>query len=68
MESTSEPGRIHMSKAAAELVGEQAPELRTFITPRAEPVQVKGKGTMSTYWLNTGDLKLDPIREVTQLL
>lgn len=51
MESTSEPGRIHMSKVAAQMLAHQAPELRTLIEPRAGGVEVKGKGIMATCWL-----------------
>lgn len=54
MESTGEGGKIHMSKAAALLICEQDPSMRTFVQPRGEPIKVKGKGTMSTYWLRRG--------------
>ena len=49
MESTSQVGRIHCSEAAADLLKKQSPS--TFLlTPRG-PIEVKGKGTMQTYWV-----------------
>jgi len=47
MESNSEAGRIHISEAFAKSI-EQNPEF--FIIPRGE-INIKGKGTMNTYWL-----------------
>jgi class 3 adenylate cyclase len=44
MESTSEPGKIHVSEALAKALNE------ADIVPRGE-IEVKGKGLMRTYWL-----------------
>jgi class 3 adenylate cyclase len=48
MESTSEPGRIHISEALAKELNEALNE--AHIVPRGT-VDVKGKGRMQTYWL-----------------
>jgi len=50
MESNSLPGCIHCSDRAAALLKIQAPDLP--IAYRGE-INVKGKGEMSTYWVNT---------------
>lgn len=49
MESTSEEGRVHCSKHAAELLMRQAPEMPVQL--RGDTV-VKGRGTMTTFWVN----------------
>ncbi len=49
MESTSEPGRIQVSEAFANSLGPHAP---MPLTPRGE-IEVKGKGLMQTYWLES---------------
>ena len=49
MESTSEPGRIHVSEACAAQITADSP-IPVRLTPRGE-VDVKGKGLMTTYWL-----------------
>lgn len=49
MESTSRKNRIQCSKAAARLLAQQAPELRLKSRGR---IKVKGKGEMSTFWVN----------------
>jgi class 3 adenylate cyclase len=49
IESTGEPGRIHMSQETADLIikgGKQA-----WVQRRAQQVTAKGKGTMQTFWL-----------------
>jgi class 3 adenylate cyclase len=49
IESTGEPGRIHISQETADLIikgGKQA-----WVQRRAQLVTAKGKGTMQTYWL-----------------
>ena len=51
MESSSAPGHVQCSAAAAVLIASQAPEL--VITPRAGGVEVKGKGHMQTFWVGT---------------
>ena len=48
MESNSEEFRVHCSEAAARLVAEQDPAIK--LCPRGE-IPIKGKGTMSTYWV-----------------
>nr|WP_255216704.1 adenylate/guanylate cyclase domain-containing protein [Pseudenhygromyxa sp. WMMC2535] len=45
MESHGQPGRIHVSAAMAEALGE-----RFELHPRGE-VEIKGKGKMQTFWL-----------------
>ena len=49
MESTSLPGRIQCSPAAAALIALQDPFVS--LAARGEPVDVKGKGRMHTYWV-----------------
>jgi hypothetical protein len=48
MESSSEIGRVHLSKAAAELIQEQTDEL---VLESRGRINIKGKGKMHTYWL-----------------
>lgn len=47
MESHSEPGRIHISETFAKSI-EHYPEFK--LIPRGE-INIKGKGTMNTFWL-----------------
>ena len=49
MESNSQPSRIHCSETAANLLQEQAPQIKLF--PRGS-IAVKGKGDMNTFWVN----------------
>mmetsp|Transcript_51963 Transcript_51963/g.108521 ORF Transcript_51963/g.108521 Transcript_51963/m.108521 type:complete len:1378 (-) Transcript_51963:103-4236(-) len=49
MESNSVEGRIHCSDRAAAILSEQAPSMQ--LEPRGF-IEVKGKGKMSTFWLN----------------
>ncbi|CAB9505497.1 activated protein kinase catalytic subunit alpha-1 [Seminavis robusta] len=51
MESNSEVNRIHCSRAAAQLLHTQCPDLP--LTSRGK-ISVKGKGKMHTYWVNEG--------------
>jgi class 3 adenylate cyclase len=47
MESHGEPGRIQISEATYQLISDD------FVcTPRG-PVEVKGKGTLETWWLDS---------------
>ncbi len=48
MESTGEPGRVHVSEAFAVALG-------AGVTPRGE-IEIKGKGLMKTYWLDIADV------------
>ena len=48
MESNSASDRIHCSNVSAKLLREQAPE---FPIRRRGKIAVKGKGSMTTYWL-----------------
>merc|ERR1712003_333756 len=48
MESNSESGRIHCSKASADLLRLQDPKIR--LVSRGK-IDVKGKGLMSTFWI-----------------
>lgn len=57
MESTGETNRVHVSGAFADLVNRAqrgAPEY-TLLT--RDPVEVKGKGRMLTYWLDVPNLE-----------
>merc|ERR1711881_157660 len=56
MESNSEKGRVHLSKAAADLVKEQDPNLH--LVSRGK-VNIKGKGQMHTYWLAPDGVELE---------
>ena len=49
MESTSEPGKIQISEAVARYLTSHS---SFHLTERGE-VNVKGKGTMTTYWLES---------------
>lgn len=49
MESNSEAGRIHCSKASAKLLMSQAPEIKVRLRGETE---IKGKGVMTTYWVH----------------
>ena len=53
MESTSIAGKIQLSPLAAELVREQAEDLRRKVHLREDIQDIKGKGKMLTYWLVT---------------
>jgi class 3 adenylate cyclase len=46
MESHGEPGRIQISQATHELIADD------FATTPRGPIEVKGKGTLNTYWLD----------------
>ena len=50
MESTSEPGRIHASEAFANVLRSSSDPAHYILIPRGE-VEIKGKGAMTTYWL-----------------
>ena len=51
MESSGEGGRIHVSETFAQLLaGADTATIQHSLIPRGE-VEVKGKGTMRTYWL-----------------
>ncbi len=52
MESTGEPGRIHVSEAFADAL-RSAPYHNFTLTERGT-IDVKGKGAMKTYWLEGG--------------
>ena len=52
MESSSRPGRVQCSAAAAALIARQAPG--AALEPRAGGVHIKGKGHMPTFWLGPG--------------
>jgi class 3 adenylate cyclase len=52
MESNSEAGRIHISEEFAKSI-ESFPEFS--LIPRGE-INIKGKGTMKTFWLEKGKI------------
>lgn len=58
MESSSLQNRIQMSKATAQLLVRQAPDLRKCVTRRSGQQAIKGKGFMRTYWLHTRPVSL----------
>ena len=51
MESTSQPGSVHISSATARLLMMEAPLLRAQVQRRPGYLNVKGKGPMQTWWL-----------------
>jgi len=52
-ESSGKPGRIHISKETATLISHAGHD--DWIRPRVNKVQMKGKGTLPTWWVNTGE-------------
>merc|ERR1712216_59387 len=52
METYSEPNMIHLSTSAATELQRQAPYMK--LTPRGW-IEIKGKGRMSTYWLEVDE-------------
>jgi adenylate cyclase len=54
MESTSEPGKIHISEVLNEALTQALSEAlsKAHIVPRGE-MEIKGKGMMKTYWLES---------------
>ena len=50
MESNGLPGKIQASQATAELI--IAAGKGSWVTKRQEGVKAKGKGLMTTYWVN----------------
>jgi adenylate cyclase len=50
LEGTSEPGRIHVSEAFATVLRSVSDPAPYTLTPRGM-VEIKGKGAMTTYWL-----------------
>ncbi|XP_034654604.1 atrial natriuretic peptide receptor 1 [Drosophila subobscura] len=49
MESTGQPGKIHVSSATKAILD----KFGTFQMEQRGDVELKGKGTMTTYWLNS---------------
>lgn len=58
MESHSEPGRIHCSRASYKLLRNQMPQVPVA---KRGPIVVKGKGVMETYWVNEEEDEEDEI-------
>jgi class 3 adenylate cyclase len=50
MESTAEPGRIHVTDRIAEVLSRDGDGSRVRLVPRGD-VEIKGKGTLRTFWL-----------------
>jgi class 3 adenylate cyclase len=50
IETTGEPNHIHISTDTAKQIMNAGKE--HWMTPRADKVVAKGKGEMTTYWLN----------------
>jgi class 3 adenylate cyclase len=53
MESTGKPERIQVSPDTAELLRDEGME--SWLVPRKDLVEVKGKGALSTFWLIPND-------------
>jgi class 3 adenylate cyclase len=51
MESNGAPGRIHISQKTADLL--IAAGKTAWITQREDMIEAKGKGEMTTYWINS---------------
>lgn len=51
IESTSQPGAIHLSKETAECLIKAG--RGSWLIKRSDLVEAKGKGKMETYWINT---------------
>jgi hypothetical protein len=49
--SSGSPGKIHVSEATAKLLSQNGKG--SWVTQRTEMVNVKGKGSIQTFWLNT---------------
>jgi len=49
MESTGQPGKIHVSSATKAILD----KFGTFQMEQRGDVELKGKGTVTTYWLNS---------------
>lgn len=50
MESNGEPGKIHISGATASIL-QNDPSCKFIVAERGE-IQIKGKGAMTTYWID----------------
>mmetsp|Transcript_22853 Transcript_22853/g.40192 ORF Transcript_22853/g.40192 Transcript_22853/m.40192 type:complete len:285 (+) Transcript_22853:1333-2187(+) len=61
MESNSVEGRVHCSAASAQLLATQAPDIP--IVTRGK-IKVKGKGVMTTYWINKKSEPSPPVETV----
>jgi len=57
IEDNSLPGRIHCTTATAELLKQQAPSIPVKLRGM---IDIKGKGRMTTYWLGSENLSIDP--------
>jgi hypothetical protein len=55
MESNGEKGRIHISKATAELLMQA--KRGHWLEKRKDPIHAKGKGLMETYWIRRSTAK-----------
>lgn len=63
MESNGEPGKIHVSSATAdELVLHGCQD---WLSERENPIDAKGKGLMTTYWVNVANAKSTTTRSTT---
>lgn len=60
MEGTGRGNCIQVSAATAELLKKFGRE--KWLIPRADLVEVKGRGEVQTYWLTTGSISADEVR------
>lgn len=56
METTGETNRVHVSGAFADLLNRAQRGAPEFTLQTRDPVEVKGKGRMQTFWLDVPDL------------
>ena len=68
MESNSSPGKIHCSQSTADLVS--AAGKSHWLTQRPDKIVAKGKGEMTTYWVNlnksrTGSMEFSSHQQLT---
>jgi Adenylate and Guanylate cyclase catalytic domain len=67
MESTSLPGRIQLSEDSAELIRRAGKGI--WLQKREDLIDIKGKGRLSTYWLNHSEARsvsAESVRETGQ--
>lgn len=66
IESSSYGNAIQLSSATARLI--KTAGFISWIQPRDGPVNLKGKGSMSTFWLNTSSIRADVVSSSTRTI